>query len=154
MLTLPALRVLNPGNGLVRHFDIKAPVNLDNLELFRMHTVDGDVQMDIVRIFVQAVDGLVVFPSEFFHEDAYCFFHLLRAGLLALSPTHDVVIDRVLAAHGFSGKGYHFFTLCGVAVTEETAPVGVQHLFIRVLVVRLADVVGQVADAPRLVLGF
>jgi hypothetical protein len=75
----------------------------------------------------KAVDGLVVFPPEFFHEDAYRFFHLLRAGLLAFAPTHDVVIDRVLAAHGFSGKGYHFFTLCGVAVAEETAPVGVQH---------------------------
>jgi hypothetical protein len=120
LLTLPPLRVLDTGNRLVRHFDIKPRCNLDNLEGFRMHPVDGDVQMDIVRIFVQAVDGLVVFPTEFFHEDAYRFFHLLRAGLLALSPTHDVVIDRVLAAHGLSGKGYHFLTLCGVAVAEES----------------------------------
>ena len=50
------------------------------------------------------------------------------------------------------GEGYHFLTLCGVSVAEEAAPVGVQHFLIRVLVMRLADVVGQVADARRLVL--
>jgi hypothetical protein len=96
LLTLPALRVLDSGYRLVRQFNIKTPVDLDNLERFRMHAVDGDVQVDIVRIFVQAIDGLMVFPSEFFHEDAYRFFHLLRAGLLAFAPTHDVVIDRFL----------------------------------------------------------
>jgi hypothetical protein len=84
LLTLPALRVLDSCYRPVCQFNIKTTVDLDNLERFGMHAVDGDVQVDIVRIFVQAVDGLVVFPPEFFHEDAYGFFHLLRAGLLAL----------------------------------------------------------------------
>lgn len=101
MLTLPALGVLNPCNGFVCQFNIKSTVLLNNLERFGMHPIDDDVQVDIVRVGMKAIDGLVVFPPKLIHEDANRFLYLLRAWLFAFAPTQDVVIDGVLAAHGF-----------------------------------------------------
>ena len=101
LLTLPTLIMFNAGYRPVRDFNVKAPVNLNALEGIGMHTIDDDMQMQVIRVLVQGIDGLVRLHAKFLNEDAYCFLDLRRAGLLAFTPTYDVVIDRVPAPHRF-----------------------------------------------------
>ena len=44
---------------------------------------------------VQAVDSLVVLEAELVEEDVDGLLDLLRAGLLALAPAEDVVVEGV-----------------------------------------------------------
>ena len=49
-LALPALLVLDTGNGPVRGLDVEALVGLDNLEGVGVDAVDGQVQVQVVGV--------------------------------------------------------------------------------------------------------
>ena len=58
-LAAPALRVFDPGDGAVRRFEVEALVGIDHLEGSGMRAIDHQVQMDVIGIDMQAVNGLM-----------------------------------------------------------------------------------------------
>jgi len=100
VLALPALRMLDAGDRPVRRLDVEALVGLDHLERLGMDAIDGQMQVQVVGVGVQAVDGLVLLQPKLVEEDVDRLFDLPGSRLLALAPAEDVVVDRVLAAHG------------------------------------------------------
>jgi hypothetical protein len=146
---LPALGVLDPRDGPMDGLDVESLVRGDDSVRERVDPVHGDVQVDVLRVAMEAIQRLVLLEPELLEQDRDGVLDLLARGLLPLAPAQDVVRDGVTASRRLVGERDHLVLPPGEGLGLEVAPVLVQKLL---LVLRVRDVGREVADVRRLAL--
>ena len=134
----------------MRLLDVETLVRLHDFSGFRVHAVDRDMEMVIVRIVVKAIYGLMPGQLHAFQKNIHQFLHLFSGRLLRLFPRKYPVRDRHFAVCGLSGEGDHFHFLPVMRSGNEVPPARVFNFFLRIPVVGMTDIIHQIADLPRL----
>ena len=112
--TGPSLFVFNERHDLMRFPDIETSVRLHNFSAIRVHAIDRNMEMIIVRIVVQPIDSLVSGQTHPFKKNIYQFLHLFSGGLFTFLPGKHPVLYRHIAVCGLPRKGNHFHLLTGM----------------------------------------
>ena len=112
--TGPSLFVFNERHDFMRFPDIKTSVRLHNFSAIRVHAIDRNMEMIIVRIIVQAIDSLVSGQAHPFKKNIHQFLHLFSGGLFTFLPGKHPVLYRHIAVRGLPRKGNHFHLLTGM----------------------------------------
>ncbi len=85
-LRYPALPVLHPRHDLVRGLDVKTVIGVDYLQGDRVHPVDGNMHMVVLRIPVQAIHSLAPLKPQLVQKNIHQFIHLTGRWLLMRLP--------------------------------------------------------------------
>ena len=111
----PSLSALNVSHDFMRFPDVQSVEREHDFSRFRVHSVDRDMQMIIVRIVVQPIDSLMFGQPYFFKEHIHHFLHLFPGGLLAFLPRKHPVLHRHVAVDRLPRKSDHlrFLTCMG-----------------------------------------
>nr|WP_291447890.1 hypothetical protein [Desulfovibrio sp.] len=152
-LTFPALFMLDERQDFVSLFNVKTLMRLHNFFRFGVHAVDGNMEMIIVGIVVQSEHGLMPDQTHSFQKNVHDFLNLFPGRLLPLLPRKYPVRHRHFAVNGLPGEGNHFHFLPGMCSGKKIPPARIFDFFLRVFVVRVANVVHQVAYLPCFRLG-
>ena len=112
--TGPSLFVFNERRDFMRFPDIEASVRLHNFSAIRVHAIDRNMEMIIVRIVVQPIDSLVSGQAHPFKKNIHQFLPLFSGGLFAFLPGKHPVLYRHMAVRGLPRKGNHFHLLTGM----------------------------------------
>ena len=147
-LCRPSLFVFDERKDFVRLPNVKTLMRLHNFSAFRIHSVDRNMQVIIVRVVVQSIDGLVFGKSHFFKKHIHHFLHLFPRWLFAFPPGKNPVRYRHGAVNRFSGKRNHFNFLPRMCGREKISPARAFDFFLWIPVMRMADVIHQIAYLP------
>ena len=84
--TGPSLFMLNERHNFMGLADIQSVERKHDFSRFRVHPVDRDMQVIIVRVIVQAIHSLMSGQLHFFKEQIHHFLNLFPCGLLPFLP--------------------------------------------------------------------
>ena len=68
----------------MKRLEIESAIDLDDAPRFRVHAIDHQMQMNVVRVRVQPVDRLVTTEPHFIQHQVHRFFDLRDGGMLPL----------------------------------------------------------------------
>ncbi len=119
VFALPALALLDPGDRPVGDLVVEAVVDGDELLGVGVDAVDGEVEVAVLGVAVERVDGLVLAEAHLVEEHGDRLVGLGGRRLLTLSPAQDPVLHGLGAAPGDLGEVDHLLHLAVVVDVEE-----------------------------------
>ena len=131
-------------------FFVKTFVRLHRFSGHRVHPVDRNVDVIIFGVVMQTIDGLVPDKAHVFQKNIHQLIHLGASGLFMLLPRKHPMAHRHFAVDALLGKRNHLHFLAIVRGSEKVSAPGVSDFLLRIGVVRIADIIHQVANLPDL----
>jgi len=142
----PTLNSFEVGNDKVGTVDVETSVRSMNLQCVGMYPVHQNVDVQIIRVLMHCVDGLMIFPFHELEEISDGEVHLFCRGLFPIFPAQNPMGNRHLALDGLFGKSDHFVLLSGASRGQKIQRARVRQLFLPVVIVRGKDVIHQLRN--------
>ena len=133
----------------MRDLVVEALVHGDELLRLGVHAVHGDVDVPVVRVAVERIDGLVLGEAHLVEKHPDRLVGLCGRRLLVFPPAQDPVLDGLRAALGDLGEIDHLLDLAVVVDVEEVERPPVLDLLAVATGPRPGDVVDEGAHVER-----
>lgn len=131
-------------------FFVEPLVRLHHFTAHRMHAIDRDVDVIIFGVVMQTVDGLVLDKAHALQKNIHQIIHLGAGWLLVFLPRKYPMTHWHFAVDALLGQRNHLHFLAIVRGGEKVSAPGVGDFLLRIGIVRIADIIHQVANLPDL----